>query len=126
MPNTSLRDFPLQFDNTLLFKPEAATANPKKLYNKNESEAGTDLLNIRRANKMQFNFTFNCTDAWEAFFHAYNMKDSFYFSYYDAETAAYKQIEVYMDNYSSSWEPHSDYITTSKGLYVVSFDLIQL
>lgn len=126
MPATSLRDFPLKFDSTQLFKPENATVNPKKIYNRNESEAGTDLLNVRRDDKLQFNFTFNCTDSWEAFFHGYNKKDSFEFSFYDTETEAYKQITVYMDNYSSSWEPHSDYLTGTKGLYVVTFDLIQI
>ena len=126
MPSTSLRDFPLKFGSTLLFKPETASAKPVKLYNKTESESGRDLLNIRRADKMQFSFTFNCTDTWEAFFHEYNQKDTFNFSYYDTNSGAYKEISVYMENFNSNWEPHSDYLTGSKGLYVVSFDLIQL
>jgi hypothetical protein len=126
MPSTSLRDYPMKFDSTALFKPEAVNAKPVKLYNRNESESGHDLLNIRRADKFQANFTFNCTDEWEAFFHEYNEKDSFDFTYYETRDESYKTITVWMDNFTSNWEPHSDYITVSKGLYVVSFDLIQL
>ena len=126
MPATNLRDYPLKFDSTVLFKPESVSAKPTKLYNRNESEAGTDLLNIRRDDKFQASFVFNCTDTWEAFFHGYNKKDYFQFTYYDTETQAYKTINVWMDNFVSNWEPHSDYITESYGLYVVSFDLIQL
>lgn len=126
MPATSLRDFPLKFDTTQLFKPESATIKPAKLSNVNESEAGTDLINLRRAKKFQASFKFNCTDTWVDFFEGYYAKGSFDFTYYDIKTTAYKTIVVRMENYSAEWEPHSDYITTSKGLYVVSFDLIQL
>lgn len=126
MPVTSLRDYPLKFDTTQLFKPEAINAKPVKLYNRNESESGHDLINIRRSDKFQANFTFNCTDTWEAFFHGYNEKNSFDFTYYDSRTSAYKTIQVWMDNYTANWEPHSDYLTSTKGLFVVSFDLIEL
>lgn len=126
MPATSLRDYPLKFDTTQLFKPEAINAKPEKLFNKNESEAGTDLINMRRSSKFHASFTFNCTDTWEAFFRSYLEKDSFKFTFYDTETEAYKEITVYMNNLSSEWEPHSDYLTDSKGLYVVTFDLIEI
>jgi hypothetical protein len=126
MSATSLRDFPLKFDTTQLFKPESVNVKPAKLSNVNESEAGTDLVNLRRARKFQASFKFNCTDTWENFFAGYHEKGSFDFSYYDAGTSAYKTIVVRMENYSADWEPHSDYITVSMGLYVVTFDLIEL
>lgn len=120
-----LNDFPIKFDSTTLFKPEKWDESYSTIENVRQTEAGTDSISVTRFNKLNVSCEFSCTDVWAKFFLEYSKKLSFTLSIYDVETSAYVQKTVRMRNYKSGIEPNSEYVTSSFGLYNVSFDLIE-
>ena len=121
----NLKDFPIKFDTTELFRPEKWDESYETIETVNQTEAGTDSTAITRFNKLTVSCEFSCTDEWKKTFLEFSKKLSFKLFYYDVETSAYVEKTVRMRNFRSGTEVHSDYITQSFGLYNVSFDLIE-
>lgn len=126
MPNNRLIDYPRKFNTTELFTPEKWEMNPNKISNTNVSEAGTDLINLVRTDKLNVSAAFACTSEWAAIFEGFNNMPSFTLTQYEPSASGYKNRTVRMENFSSAVEEHSEYVSKSTGLYNVSFDLIEL
>ena len=126
MPNTRLIDYPIKFNTTVLFKPQKWERKRNKVSNTNTSEAGTDLINLIRSNKISISAEFACTSAWAAIFEQFNDMPSFSLFQYEPSENGYRERIVRMENYSEVTEELSEYVTQSTGLYNVSFDLIEI
>ncbi len=118
-----LRDYPIKFEDTTLFRPEKWNEKYEKVVSSKQSEAGTDIVTVTRTGKLSISADFNCTDVWLAKFMQFDAMGSFTMSKYDVISGGYKQYTVRIENLSVTVEIHSDYIKTSNGLYVVSFDI---
>lgn len=123
---TCLKDYPIYFNTTALFRPESWKESPGKIENTNQSEAGTDLVNLVRVDKMKISARFDCTSEWKAVFDGFNDLPSFTLKTYDARTEAYKERTVRMQNFNCNTLPKSDYLTSTMGLHEISFDLVQI
>lgn len=126
MAYTRLITYPIKFDTTALFKPEKWERKREKISNTNTSEAGTDLINLIRPNKLNIYAEFACNSTWAAFFEGYSDKPSFSLFQYEPSQNGYKERIVRMENYSDGTEEYSEYTNKSTGLYNVSFDLIEI
>lgn len=125
---TALKDYPVIFNDgadTLIFQWDKWEENYSKVQTSNVSEAGTDLISITRTGKLSVSCEYACTSSWLATFQNFSELPSFTLKKYDAVEAGYKSFTVRMENFKVSTERHSDYITESTGLYIVTFDLIE-
>lgn len=122
---TPLKQYPIKFNDTVLFRPEKWSEQRSKVMTKNTSESGKDLLLVKRTGKLSVSCQFACTSAWLAIFQEFDAMGSFALQKYDAQVDGYKSYTVRMENFSSDTNINSDYITQSTGLYMVSFDLIE-
>ena len=122
---SALKDYPIYFDTTELFRPEKWEESYEKIQNVFQSEAGTDLVVRVRSGKLKVSAEFRCTDDDFNTFQGFDAAASFTLKSYDVVTEAYKSRTVRMENLKGVVEPHSDYITASMGLYTVTFDLIE-
>lgn len=121
----ALKSYPIYFDTTELFRPEKWEESFEKVQNVFQSEAGTDLVIKVRSGKLKVSAEFRCTDDDFATFQGFDNAASFTLKSYDTVTSAYKSRTVRMENLKSVVEPHSDYVTTTNGLYTVTFDLVE-
>ena len=126
MSVSRLIDYPIKFNTTVLFKPEKWERKRNKVSNTNTSEAGTDLINLIRTNKLSISAEFACTSQWAAVFEGFSDMPSFSLFQYEPSVGGYKERTVRMENYSDGTEDLSEYVNSSVGLYNVSFDLIEL
>ena len=122
---TPLKQYPIKFNDTVLFRPEKWSEQRSKIMTKNTSESGQDLLLIKRKGKLSVSCQFACTSVWLATFQEFDAMDSFTLQKYDAQVDGYKSYTVRIENFSSDAVVDADYITQSTGLYMVSFDLIE-
>lgn len=120
-----LKDYPIIFDNTELFTPEKWDEGFDVLENVNETEAGTDSVEITRDEKMTISAAFACTSEWVAIFREFSKQNSINVQLYDAETNAYKTRQMRIRNFKKGTEEGSEYVRSSVGLYNVTFDLIE-
>ena len=120
-----LKDYPIYFNNTELFKPEKWDESPEIIEKVNKTEAGTDSIVVKRAGKMNISCEFACTDEWKAFFYALSRLNSITVRMYDAEIEDYTEKTMRIREIKSSWLKGSEYLKSSNGLHTVTFNLIQ-
>lgn len=120
-----LKDYPIRFDSTELFKPEKWEESYEVLENVNETEAGTDSIEITRDEKLTISAEFACTSEWVRRFRMFAKQNTINVQMYDSETNGYKTYMMRIRNFKKGTEPHSEYVRSSVGLYNVTFDLIQ-
>lgn len=120
-----LKDYPIIFDETELFRPEKWEESKETIENTNVTEAGTDSVEIIRKGKRHISCEFACTDEWTAIFEEFYEQDEISVKYYGRKERGYVSVNMYMDNFKVGTEIHSDYVTQSIGLYSVTFDLIE-
>lgn len=127
MPDTpnKLNDYPVYFNTTKLFRPEKWVETPQKIMNTNQSEAGTDLINMRRYDKLNVACEYACTSAWVKAFDEFNNMASFTLKSYSPRSNAYVERTVRMEGFSVAEEVYSGYVEGTIGLYTVSFNLIE-
>lgn len=119
-----LKDYPIIFDNTELFTPDKWEESYEVLENVNETEAGTDSIEVTRDEKLTIYAEFSCTSEWVRRFRLFS-KHIVNVRIYDSETDAYKTYQMRIRNFKKGTEQHSEYVRSSVGLYNVTFDLIQ-
>lgn len=120
-----LKDYPTKFNDTELFRPGKWETAYEKIATVKQSEAGTDMVLKTRAGKLRVSAEFNCTDLWLKKFREFDAMGSFTLSLYDVVVGGYSTHTVRIENLKANLEVHSDHITVSNGLYVVSFDIIE-
>lgn len=120
-----LKDYPIFFDTTELFTPENWSIGYETLETVNETEAGTDSIDITRDEKLTISAAFACTSIWVSRFRNFAKQNIVNVKMYDPETDAYKTYQMRIRNFKRDTEPSSEYVRSSVGLYNVTFDLIQ-
>lgn len=120
-----LNDYPIKFDSTTIpFFPTTWQRTPKKIQNTNQSEGGSDIVQVIRTGKMSISVAFAIADdTWVKFFEEYSEKDSFQISEYSPKTGAYQTITVRMEDFSDGARRKSYGLTSVKGVWDVTFTL---
>lgn len=88
----------------------------------NTSEAGTDLVDVVRSNKLTVSTSFNCSSRWYKIFAELSERASLILNSYDPLTGANKNRTVRMRDFQGSFQRYSDNLD---GMWVVSFTLIE-
>ena len=93
--------------------------------NVNTSEAGTDLVNIVRSNKLSVSASFNCTSRLYSQFYTLSQNAWMYLQEFDPLTGTTGNRKMRMRDFNASFQEHSDNVPNTTGLYVVTFSLTE-
>lgn len=122
-----LKNFPLKFDGTAIPFPNSYDISNSVIENVNESEAGIDVVQIRRMQKMTLSLSFRLMDSYLAFFEGYAYSSStIEVSIYDAVTKAYTTKTMRLRDFKYKLVEKSELVNDINGMYDISFSLIEM
>ena len=108
-----------------LITPQSWSENYDVVESTNISEAGTDLVEVTRQDKLTISAQFNCSSTWYHKLYELSQYTSLTLNIYDPKTNANKDRAVRMRDFSAEWQPYSDNIAGTQGYWVVGFSLIE-
>lgn len=117
------RDYPLKFNNDVMYYPGSFEVDEDVVENVNLTEAGTDQVQLVRTGKVVLNFATRCLAEWLAKYKSYSALASFTVSYYDVSVNGYVTKTVRMRNFKYTLVKHSYDLEDIMGVYDVSFVL---
>lgn len=123
---TSLSSYPTYMNGTVLtFFPEIENT-PDIVENVNESEGGTDIVQVTRTDKMTASVSLELADfTWVQFFYQLSLLDSFVFKQYSPLLNGYKERTVRLRKFKYKNIKGSDKLTSVVGVWSVSFNLLE-
>lgn len=116
-------DYPLKFNNETMYYPSSFSVDEEVIDKTNQTEAGTDQVQLVRTGKVIMNFSTKCLPQWLARYKYYSALASFNVSYYDVSINGYVTKTVRMRNFKWSVVKHSYELDNIAGIYDVSFVL---
>lgn len=116
---------PIKFDDEVIFEPESWEEHTNVIENVNETEAGTEQIVVTRYDKLSVSCSFMCSSVWAKKFKQYSMKDEIAVSLYDVVDEAYKVRTMRIRDFKMSVVNNSWKTPNTKGLWEVSFSLIE-
>ena len=123
---SSYNDFPIQINSTSLPVPKVWNELPEVVENTNTTEAGTDIVDVLRVDKLTVNASFDCSSTWLATFKGWNNATSeLTVKIYDPITNNYVTRYMRMRNFSNNFVENSNKNSGTYGLWNVTFDLIE-
>ncbi len=121
-----LKNYPIKINNTAIPFSGSMSEKYDTIENVNESEAGTDVRQITRVNKLTLSISYTMLsnfiptlEGWRDSLTALTV------DIYDFTTSAYKQRSMVMRNYNKNIVEHSQDLEVTTGIWKVSFDLIE-
>lgn len=122
--------YPILFDTTQILSPSQWDETSVVIENVNQSEAGTDNVEVARYDKLTVSARFKVAESstagtWAKTFKEFSKKASFTLKRYDILAEAYEERTVRMRNFSASLERKSDLLPNINGVWDISFDLIE-
>ena len=115
-----------KFNNTTILRPINWAETSNVIESVQTSEAGTDVINVTRYDKLTINCEFGCSATWAKTFKEFSLLDSFTLTRYDVISGADENRTVRMRNYSQTLIKDSETITGQNGLYSITFDLEEI
>jgi hypothetical protein len=120
---SSLLDFPILFDDVTILRPMNWQEQSKVVENTVLSEAGTDIVEVVRYDKLTIAAQFSVTSAWAKTFKEFSKKDSISVSRYDVLTETYDVRTMRIRNFTLTRRRKSEFVEGYYGLYDVAFNL---
>lgn len=106
--------------------PVEWSESPAVVENAMTTEAGTDVVDVLRVDKLTVTASFDVSSTWLATFKGWaNSTSALTVDIYDPITNAYKQRSMRIRNFVSNLVPNSDNTSGTIGLYNLTFDLIE-
>ena len=121
-----LADFPLYFDEDKILQPTEWSESYNVVEKTMSTEAGTDIRQGARFDKLVVDCSFYVTDTWAKLFKQYSQKLSFVLKQYSVIEEDYEERTVVMRNFKMGRLQKSERIRVSNGLYAVTFTLEEL
>lgn len=122
-----LKDYPIKINNTAI--PFSGSMKEKSdiIENVNQSEAGTDIRQVERVDKLSVGITYTMLSSFLSTLEGWrDSLTALTVSIYDFQTAAYKERSMVMRNYKKDLKDKSQDLTVTTGIWTVSFDLIEI
>lgn len=116
-------DYPLKFNNEEMYYPSSFSIDEEVIDKTNQTEAGTDQVQLVRTGKVTMNFSTKCLPQWLARYKYYSALASFNVSYYDVSINGYVTKTVRMRDFKWSVVKDSYELENIAGIYDVSFVL---
>ena len=122
-----LKDYPVKINNTAIPFSGSMAENYDTIETVNQSEAGTDVVQVARLGKMTLAIEYTITSEWIAQFEAWAFDSAVKaVKVFDFGLQGYKERQMRMRNYQKSLVKHSQDLTVTTGIWKVKFDLIEL
>lgn len=122
-----LKNYPIKFNSVPIPFPNKFDISNEVLENVNETEAGTDLTQVRRISKLTISMSFRLMNSYLALFEGYAFNTStISVSIYSATANAYQTKTMRMRNFKYSLVEQSEKIQDINGMYDISFELIEM
>lgn len=122
-----LKNYPIKFDNNTIPFPNSMSFSNEVLETVNETEAGTDVVQIRRIQKMTIQMSFRLMNKYLKFFEGYAYSHTtITVSLYDATADAYVTRTMRMRDFKYSLVEKSELVNDINGMYDISFSLIEM
>lgn len=119
-------DFPIKINNTDLPVPTDWNEFAEVVEVTNTTEAGTDIVDLMRVDKLTVNATFDVSSTWLATFKGWaNDTSKLTVKIYDSVFSAYVTRYMRIRNFNYSLVRYSDKTSGTIGLWTVTFDLIE-
>lgn len=123
---SKLNDFPTKINNTPIPVPIEWSENSSVVENAMTTEAGTDVIDVLRVDKLTVTASFDVSSAWLATFKGWaNSTSALAVKIYDPVTDAYVERSMRIRNFVSNLVQNSDNTSGTIGLWNVTFDLIE-
>lgn len=126
MADTALKDFPTLFDNVAMPFPNSWTENFDVVESVQTSEAGTDIVQVVRYDKLRISASYNCLSDQVKIFKGYSNQETIEVSVYDQIEEGYATHTMRMRDFSVSYVKDSQDFTVTKGIWKVSFSLLEI
>ena len=115
-----------KFNDTPILRPINWAETSNVIESVQVSEAGTDIINVTRYDKLTINCEFGCSHVWAKTFKEFSLLDSFILTSYDVISGTDEQRTVRMRNYSQTLKKDSETLAGFNGLYSITFDLEEI
>ena len=123
---SKLNDYPVKINNTPIPVPIEWSENSSVVENAMTTEAGTDVVDVLRVDKLTVTASFDVSSSWLATFKGWaNSTSALAVKIYDPVTDAYVERSMRIRNFGSNLVPNSDNTSGTIGLYNLTFDLIE-
>lgn len=123
---SKLNDYPVKINNTPIPVPIEWSENSSVVENAMTTEAGTDVIDVLRVDKLTVTASFNVSSSWLATFKGWaNSTSALAVKIYDPVTDAYVERSMRIRNFISNLVQNSDNTSGTIGLYNLTFDLIE-
>lgn len=123
---SNLNTYPVQINNTDLPVAISWNETAEVVENANTTEAGTDIVDILRVDKLTVNASYDVSSTWLATFKGWaNDTSKLTVKIYDSITNGYVTRYMRIRNFSYNLVQHSDKNNGTIGLWNVTFDLIE-
>lgn len=113
---------PYLFNSTEILYPITWDESFAEIENVQQSEAGTDIVSVRRSDKLSVSASFKVNTTWLTTLKSFKSLDSFTLSRYDGTTEGYDTRTVRMRNFSQKRIRWSE-TAVDGSLWEVSFNL---
>lgn len=118
-----LKRYPVIINNTVIPFPDSWNEDYEVIEEVNETEAGTEQVSVTRYGKMSVSASFSCTSEWVKRFRVFESTDILRVNIYDAVTEGYLLHRMRLRNLKTALEPGSENVSSTFGLWKVSFNL---
>lgn len=123
---SKLNDFPIQINSTNLPVPKTWNEIAEVMENVNTTEAGTDIVDIMRVDKLTVNASFDVSSSWLATFKGWaNSTSKLTVKIYDSVSNGYVTRYMRIRNFNQNLVENSDKNSGTVGLWTITFDLIE-
>lgn len=117
------RDYPTFFDDVQMLLPTSWSESSEVIETVNESEAGTDIVDVTRYDKLSISASYRCTDSWAKILKEFSKKDIIVVKRYDYLSNAYEERNMRIRSFKANMMHYSDRIVASNGIWEISFTL---
>jgi len=123
---SKLNDYPIKINNVALPVPSEWNETSEVMENVNTTEAGTDIVDVMRTDKLTVNASFDVSSTMLGTFKGWaNSTSALKVKIYDPFTDAYVERDMRIRNFISTLVRYSDKTSGTVGLWTVTFDLIE-
>ena len=123
---SKLNNYPVQINSTNIPVPTSWNETAEVVENVNTTEAGTDVVDVLRVDKLTVSAAFDVSSTWLGTFKGWaNSTSALTVKIYDAVTDAYVTRYMRIRNFSANLVENSDNTSGTIGLWNITFDLIE-
>lgn len=123
---SNYNDYPIQINSTSIPVPTSWSETSNVVEAEHTTEAGTDIVDIMRVDKLSVSASFDVSSSWLSQFKTWATSTSkLTVKIYDAVTAGYVSRYMRIRNFNYTLVPNSDRTADTVGLWNVTFDLIE-